>query len=124
MNLIDKHIINRSSRAIKCLFFNADFYKKVQVSGLNAKNVFDEKEKYILGFSSRLKDTNKIEDTFLKLIKIGLLRREVDGQGLTSKVRLTPLGRLIIEKEPNLANQNASLFELFSNWMLMNLILK
>jgi hypothetical protein len=32
------------------------------------------------------------------LIQVGLLRREVDGQGLTDSFRLTPLGRELLEK--------------------------
>jgi hypothetical protein len=30
------------------------------------------------------------------LIQLGVLRREVDGQGLTERVRLTPLGRQVL----------------------------
>ena len=60
----------------------------------------------------KLKNAEEIEIHFLWLIKIGVLRREVDGQGLTSKVRLTPLGRLVLENNQNLANQKASLLEL------------
>jgi hypothetical protein len=32
------------------------------------------------------------------LMSVGLLRREVDGQGLTDSFRLTPLGRQVVEK--------------------------
>ncbi|RUR89166.1 hypothetical protein DSM107007_06170 [Nostoc sp. PCC 7120 = FACHB-418] len=32
------------------------------------------------------------------LIQVGLLRREVDGQGITDGFRLTPLGHQLIEK--------------------------
>jgi hypothetical protein len=38
------------------------------------------------------------ERSLLWLIQVGLLRREVDGQGLTDSFRLTPLGRLLIEQ--------------------------
>ena len=38
------------------------------------------------------------ERSLLWLIQVGLLRREVDGQGLTNSFRLTPLGRLITEQ--------------------------
>ncbi len=124
MELLDKHIINRSSRAIKCLYLNSDFYKEIQNNGLSAENVLQMKEKYI---SKRivcvLKDTKKIENDFLWLIKTGVLRREVDGQGLTSKVRLTPIGRLILEKEPELANQNPSFVESAKNWIYRKLLL-
>jgi hypothetical protein len=32
------------------------------------------------------------------LIQVGLLRREVDGQGITDSFRLTPLGRQLVER--------------------------
>ena len=39
---------------------------------------------------------DKVEDAFRWLIRLGVLRREVDGQGLTQRVRLTPMGRQIL----------------------------
>ncbi len=36
------------------------------------------------------------ENTLLWLIQVGLLRREVDGQGITDSFRLTPLGRQLV----------------------------
>ncbi len=38
------------------------------------------------------------ENELLWLIQVGLLRREVDGQGLTDSFRLTPLGRQLVQK--------------------------
>jgi hypothetical protein len=38
------------------------------------------------------------ESALLWLIQVGVLRREVDGQGLTDSFRLTPLGRQIVEQ--------------------------
>jgi hypothetical protein len=34
------------------------------------------------------------------MIRLGILRREVDGQGLTERVRLTPMGRDLLERLP------------------------
>lgn len=39
-----------------------------------------------------------IEQQLLWLIQVGLLRREVDGQGLTNSFRLTPLGHSLVEQ--------------------------
>ena len=39
-----------------------------------------------------------VERELMWLIQVGLLRREVDGQGITDSFRLTPLGRQLIEK--------------------------
>ena len=41
---------------------------------------------------------NKVEKELMWLIKVGILRREVDGQGITDSFRLTPLGRMIINR--------------------------
>lgn len=38
----------------------------------------------------------KVETELMWLIQVGLLRREVDGQGITDSFRLTPLGKQII----------------------------
>jgi hypothetical protein len=38
------------------------------------------------------------ENELLWLIQVGLLRREVDGQGLTDSFRVTPLGRQLVQK--------------------------
>ena len=52
-----------------------------------------------------------IENEFLRLIKIGVLRREVDGQGLTSRVRITPIGRQVLENSSDLFNQKTTLIK-------------
>lgn len=39
----------------------------------------------------------RAEAHFRWLIRLGVLRREVDGQGLTERVRLTPMGRRLLE---------------------------
>ena len=122
MDLIDQHIIKRSTRAIKCLSLNSDFYKQIHLTGLSSEDVFSMKEKYISNVFFKLRREKKIEDNFLWLIKIGILRREVDGQGLTSKVRITPLGRQILSKNPALPDQDASIAELIINWVSMKLL--
>ncbi|MCX7596811.1 MAG: hypothetical protein N2235_24320, partial [Fischerella sp.] len=38
------------------------------------------------------------ENALAWLIQVGVLRREVDGQGITDSFRLTPLGRQIVEE--------------------------
>ena len=52
-----------------------------------------------------------IENQFLKLIKIGVLRRKVDGQGLTSKVRISPIGRKVLQSSSDLHNKKPTLIK-------------
>lgn len=39
-----------------------------------------------------------VESELVWLIQVGLLRREVDGQGITDSFRLTPLGRKLVDQ--------------------------
>ncbi len=49
-------------------------------------------------YTTKTLSENKVESELIWLIQVGLLRREVDGQGITDSFRLTPLGRQIITK--------------------------
>ena len=42
---------------------------------------------------------------------MGVLRREVDGQGLTSRFRLTPLGRQLLDDDPALLQRSIPVLE-------------
>lgn len=55
------------------------------------------------------------ESQLLWLIQVGVLRREVDGQGLTDSFRLTPLGRLIVERWQQMAPRSASFSDRLRN---------
>jgi hypothetical protein len=48
----------------------------------------------------------RVENELLWLIQVGLLRREVDGQGLTDSFRVTPLGRMLVAKWQNSPSPN------------------
>ena len=115
MNKIDKNSLDRAMKAMKCLPFNSIFYKSAQYSGLSAENVFHMKEKYFSNRSSWFKNSDEVENDFRWLIVLGVLRREVDGQGLTSRVRLTPLGRYIIETKPRLMKEKVFLLQRLRN---------
>ena len=123
MELINKRIIKRANKAIRCLPFNYYFYKDALEEGLTAEIVFIRKAQYQVKESRWFKSSYSVEATFRWLITIGILRREVDGQGLTSRVRLTPLGRKILEQTPELPDQQAGLIEhinicLHRSWLL------
>lgn len=63
---------------------------------ISSKDLCNESnwERYVFapfGFS-------RAEAHFRWMIKLGILRREVDGQGLTDRVRLTPLGMQVVNQ--------------------------
>ena len=115
MELFDKQSLQRAQKAFRCLPFNWNFYKEVQVHGLDAEQVFLQKELYQEAETKWFHSKSDVEDTFRWLITIGVLRREVDGQGLTSKIRLTPLGRVVLETAPKITSEKTGLREKLSH---------
>ena len=108
MLLIDQKIFNRARKGIRRGPFNLFFFESVRKASLSAENVFKNKSKYLNKEFMFIHSPLFIENEFLRLIKIGVLRREVDGQGLTSKVRITPIGRQVLESSPDLFNQKTT----------------
>ena len=105
MLLIDQKIFRRAKKGIRNCPFNLFLFQSLLEDSLSAENVFLNKSKYLNQEFIFINSSLFIENEFLQLIKIGVLRREVDGQGLTSKVRLTPIGRQVLESSSNLFNQ-------------------
>ncbi|AFY59812.1 Npun_F0494 family protein [Synechococcus sp. PCC 6312] len=88
----------RAMRAVRCSPFLPQLFLDLQkqrvalgdISGsLGVKN----------GYTTQALPELVIENSLMWLTQVGLLRREVDGQGLTDSFRLTPLGRQLTQKE-------------------------
>ncbi len=107
----DPKIFKRAKKGIISCPFNFFLFQSLFEGSLSAQNVFINKSKYLNQEFMFINSSLFIENEFLKLIKIGVLRREVDGQGLTSKVRITPIGRQVLESSPNLFNQKTKLIK-------------
>ena len=84
----------RAKRSITCLPFKRLFYEKVDQIAMSAEELCSKEDWQQYVFVPFGKE--RAEDHFNWMIKLGILRREVDGQGLTSRIRLTPLGRKVI----------------------------
>lgn len=69
------------------------------------------------GYTQRPLSELAAENQLAWLISVGLLRREVDGQGLTDSFRLTPLGRQIVDRwqRQSRLNRPASGWEILQN---------
>jgi len=89
----------RAQRAMRCApFQRALFTTMVQQSvslGAIAGNAGLQNQ-----YTQRPLSELAVESELLWLIQVGLLRREVDGQGLTDSFRVTPLGRQIVQSWP------------------------
>ena len=111
MLVIDQKIFRRAQKGIRNCPFNFFLFQSLQKGRLSAQNVFEHKSKYLNKEFMFINSSLFIENEFLKLIKIGVLRREVDGQGLTSKVRITPIGRKVIESNTDLFTKKIALIK-------------
>ena len=111
MLLIDQKIFRRAKKGIRNCPFNLFLFQSLQKESLSAQDVFKNKSNYLSQEFMFINSALFIENEFLKLIKIGVLRREVDGQGLTSKVRITPIGRKVLESHPGLFTKKISLIK-------------
>ena len=115
MLLIDQKIFIRAKKGIKNCPFNSFLFQNLQEGSLSAQNVLENKSKYLNQEFMFINSSLFIENEFLKLIKIGVLRREVDGQGLTSKVRITPVGRQVLQSSTDLFTNKISLCLLYTS---------
>jgi len=90
----NRHALRRARQAVRCLPFKGHFYRELELAALSSSQLaarIDWPQ-----FSRRRLTANQVEELFIWLIRLGVLRREVDGQGLTERVRLTPLGREVL----------------------------
>jgi hypothetical protein len=89
--------IQRARRAIACSPFHTVLFATMALQSVELAEVAGASgvaHRYTL----KAVPERVVERSLLWLIQVGLLRREVDGQGLTDSFRLTPLGRLLIEQ--------------------------
>ena len=88
---------------MRCLPFAEALYRDLQHQGLDAIQLLHNPSAYQRsGQGHWYRNSESLENDLLWLISVGVLRREVDGQGLTSRFRLTPLGRQLLDETPNL----------------------
>ncbi len=111
MLLIDQKIFIRAKKGIQSCPFNLSLFQSLLKGSLSAQNVFLNKSKYLNQEYMFINSSSFIENEFIRLIKIGVLRREVDGQGLTSKVRITPIGRQVLENSSDIFKQETKLIK-------------
>jgi hypothetical protein len=86
--------VQRAMRAFRCSPFRLDLLAAMAAHSVSVRQVIGQqglKNRYSHWSLSELQAENEM----MWLIAVGLLRREVDGQGLTNSFRLTPLGRQV-----------------------------
>ena len=95
---IDAQALDRADRSLRCLPFRRAFYDEVADHPISSTELCRRADWQVLVFVPF--GPERAEDHFIWLIRLGVLRREVDGQGLTERVRLTPMGRTLLTRWP------------------------
>lgn len=94
----DPKALERACRSLRCLPFRRAFFEEVGRAAISSSELCRRQDWPRLVFAPF--GVERAEAHFHWLIRLGVLRREVDGQGLTERVRLTPLGRRALARWP------------------------
>jgi hypothetical protein len=94
----DARALARAARSLRCLPFRRAFYSELADTPISSNELCSRADWPELVFAPF--GAERAEAHFIWLIRLGVLRREVDGQGLTERVRLTPLGRQLLAQLP------------------------
>ena len=82
---------------MRCLPFQLPLFATMHSKSVSLCAIA-EKEGVEKHYTKRPLSELAVESDLMWLIQVGILRREVDGQGITDSFRLTPLGRQLLEK--------------------------
>ncbi|MEC4891475.1 MAG: hypothetical protein SAL07_06895 [Oscillatoria sp. PMC 1051.18] len=92
--------IKRGERALCCSPFKLSLFEAMASQSIPLLQIVGENG-LEQSYTTRSLSELATENNLLWLINVGLLRREVDGQGITDSFRLTPLGRKLVNKWQN-----------------------
>ncbi|ELS32471.1 MULTISPECIES: Npun_F0494 family protein [Pseudanabaena] len=90
-------IVQRAEIALRCAPFTVKLFADMAIQGINLRAIagYEGIKNQYLTHQTNLIIT---ENSLLWLIQVGILRREVDGQGITDSFRLTPMGHFLLDK--------------------------
>jgi len=89
--------VARAERAMLCAPFVLNLYSTMVLQSVSL-NAIARESGVTNHYTRQPLPELAVESGLLWLIQVGLLRREVDGQGLTDSFRVTPLGRQLVQK--------------------------
>lgn len=89
--------LKRAERALRSAPFCLPLFAKMATESVSVRQVAGASGVQHQFTKQSLSEISA-ESELLWLIQVGLLRREVDGQGLTDSFRLTPLGRQLMQQ--------------------------
>ena len=110
---LTRHALRRARQAVRCLPFQRSFYRHLETGAMSSGELVALDDWPAL--TQKRLNASQTEDHLIWLIQLGVLRREVDGQGLTERVRITPLGRDVLIDWPE-AIPSAGLTHRLVHW--------
>jgi hypothetical protein len=111
--------LDRAKRALFSSVLTPEAARKMVSSSIPLQDFVGESGKQ-KAYTQRAVRLIEVEDELLWMIRVGVLRREVDGQGITNSFRLTPMG-IRISEELSFAWQPAPLSEVLYDRLLRRL---
>lgn len=108
--------VKRAERSLVCSPFDLRLFETMHSTSVSLKAIALQPG-IQHGYTKRLLSELAAENALLWLIQVGVLRREVDGQGITDSFRLTPLGRHLVEQYQRSSPRNPSWLDHFYNAM-------
>ena len=91
-----KSTVKRAERALYFCPFSIKLFSQMKRDSVPLAMIAQESG-FNSGYTAKVLSERQVEIEINWLIQVGLLRREVDGQGITDSFRLTPLGRQILD---------------------------
>ncbi|MEM8810727.1 MAG: Npun_F0494 family protein [Cyanobacteria bacterium P01_G01_bin.38] len=90
-------VLKRAERALRCSPFRMKLLEDMRSQSISLNAIKDDQGSYN-GYTQKPLSELSADDQLTWLMSVGVLRREVDGQGLTDSFRLTPLGRQLLNR--------------------------
>lgn len=90
-------VMRRAERSVWCSPFYVKLLADMRDRSVSVPTIA-ENSGAIKGYTQQPLSDVSTERELMWLTSVGILRREVDGQGLTDSFRLTPLGRQLVAK--------------------------
>lgn len=106
--------VERAERSLVCSPFQLSLFEKMKSTSVPTQAIAGNSGVQH-NYTKRPVSELAAENALVWLIQVGILRREVDGQGITDSFRLTPLGRQIVEQYQGSSLRNPSWRDRFYN---------
>lgn len=114
--------IGRAERAVRCSPFYLKLLAEMRLTSVSVLAIAEDSGA-LKGYTQQPLSEVAAETELMWLADVGILRREVDGQGLTDSFRLTPLGRQVVERwqSQGCPDRRAGLVDYIKNAMVRRL---